>query len=61
MFVEILAKYLKALQLNEGALFQYVDGIVLIASKTKDTWGQNTVLILNFMTEWSYKVSKKKA
>lgn len=37
MFVEILAKYLKALQLNEGALFQYVDGIVLIASKTKDT------------------------
>ena len=48
MFVEILAKYLKALQLNEGALFQHVDGIILIASKAKDTWDQNTVFFVVF-------------
>ena len=47
IFGEILAKDLRDPQLIEGALMQCVDDI-LIASKTKDTSGQNTVLTLNF-------------
>uniref|UniRef100_A0A9L0SHE0 Reverse transcriptase domain-containing protein n=1 Tax=Equus caballus TaxID=9796 RepID=A0A9L0SHE0_HORSE len=60
IFGEDLAKDLRDLQLNEGVLLQYVDGI-LIASETKEASDQNTILTLNFLAEQGYRVFKGKA
>ena len=55
MFGETLANHVRDPQLNEGALLQYVDDI-LIASKTKDTSDLNMVLASNFF--WWNKAVK---
>lgn len=38
---------------------QYVDDI-LIASLSKEASDKNTILTLNFLAEWGYKVSQTK-
>lgn len=50
---------MRDLQLEEGALLQYIDDI-LIGTKTKETSDQNIILTLNFLAKQGYKVSKKK-
>lgn len=41
-------------------MVQYVDDI-LIASLSKEASVKNTILTLNFLAEWGYKISQKKA
>lgn len=60
IFMEVFAKDLKDLQLNEGCLLPYV-GTILIASKTKEASDQNTILTLNFLADRGYKISKGKS
>jgi hypothetical protein len=55
-----LGKDLRVLQIKEGGLPQYVDDL-LICSPTQDISNANTVLVLNFLADRGYKVSKSKA
>ena len=56
---EAPAKDVRHLQLREGVLLQYRDDI-LIAGKTKEASFPTTILTLNFLAEWGYKVSEGK-
>ena len=60
IFGETLAKDLKEVHLEEGALHQYVDGI-LIVSLTKEVFDKNAITALNHLAHKGSKVSKKKA
>lgn len=60
LFARVLEKDLRDLQLEGGAILQYVDDI-LICSPSKEASDQNTIQTLNFLAERGYRVSKKKA
>lgn len=60
LFARVLEKDLRDLQLQGGAILQYVDDI-LICSPSKKASDQNTIQTLNFLAERGYRVSKKKA
>jgi hypothetical protein len=55
-----LGKDLRDLQIKEGGILQYVDDL-LICSATQDISNASTVLVLNFLADRRYKVSKNKA
>ena len=58
LFARVLEKDLRELQLQGGAILQYIDDI-LIHSTTKEASEQNTTQTLNFLAERGYQVSKK--
>ena len=60
LFTRVLEKDLRDLQLQEEAVLQYVDDI-LICSPSKEASDRNTILTLNFLGGRGYWVSKKKA
>ena len=60
LFARVLEKDLRELQLQGGAILQYIDDI-LIHSTTKEASEQNTTQTLNFLAERGYWISKKKA
>ena len=60
LFVKALEKDLWHQQLQEGAVWLYVDDI-LICSPSKDASDSNSIQILNFLGDWGYWVPKKKA
>jgi hypothetical protein len=53
-----LGKDLRDLQIKERELFGYVDDF-LICSTVQDISNSNIVLVLNFLADRGYKVSKK--
>jgi hypothetical protein len=56
---QTLEKDLRDLQIEEGGLLQHVDDLLSFST----TWyisDANTVLVLNFLADTGYKVSKKK-
>lgn len=60
LFGESHAKDLRDLQLENGAVLQYVDNI-LIASPDKETSNRNTLLTLNHLAKKRYQVPQKEA
>lgn len=60
LFGEALAHELQALQLEKGALLQYVDDL-LITGDSKQDCLNNTVETLNHLAECGYKVSRERA
>jgi hypothetical protein len=55
-----LGKDLRDLQINEGGILPYIEDL-LIYSPTQEVSNANTVLVLNFLSDRGYKVSKNKA
>jgi hypothetical protein len=53
-----LGKDLRDLQINEGGILPYKEDL-LIYSPTQEVSNANTVLVLNFLADRGYKVSKK--
>jgi hypothetical protein len=60
LFARTLGKDLRDFQIEERELLQYV-GHLLICRLTWATSNTNTVLVLNFLADGGYKVSKNKA
>jgi hypothetical protein len=60
LFAKVFGKDLRELQIQKGGLLQYVDDL-LICSATENISNSNTVLVLNFLGDRGYKVSKSKA
>jgi hypothetical protein len=60
LFARALGKDLRGHQIKERGLFQCIDDL-LICSPTQDIFNANTVLVLNFLSDRGYKVSKNKA
>ena len=58
LFARVLEKNLRELQLQERAVLQYIDDI-LICSPSKKASDQSTTQTLNFLAERGYQVSKK--
>lgn len=58
LFMEVLAKNVMELQLQEGTQLTYVD--TFTTSKVKNS-GKNTGTTLNSLAKWHYKVSGKQA
>jgi hypothetical protein len=54
-----LGKDLRELQIKKRVLFQYVDNL-LICIPHQDISIANTVLVLNFLIDRGYKISKSK-
>ena len=59
LFARVLEKDLRELQLQGGAILQYVD-YILICNPSKGASDENTIQTLNFLDEKEYWVSKKK-
>jgi hypothetical protein len=60
LFSRALGKDLRDLQIKEGGLLKYVDAL-LNCSWTQDIYNANTILVLNFLADREYKISKNKA